>query len=78
MGTYLRAFLNQANRNFLLFLLRQLHDAAGSREPRGAGANDDHIEFHSFTFHSRVLLFSFAGRGKARRSEGRKYIISKG
>ena len=46
MGTNLRAFFEQADRDFLAVLRRQLLEADRGGQPRGAAANDHHIVFH--------------------------------
>ena len=44
---YFRTFLDDANRDMLLRLQRELLEPDGSRETRGTGADDYHIIFHA-------------------------------
>ena len=51
MGAHFRAFLHHTYGDFLLLLLRQLHDATRGRQSCWTGTDDHNIKFHRFTFH---------------------------
>ena len=48
-------FFYYTNSQFFASFLRQLHDAAGSRQASRAAADDQNIKFHRFAFHVGLL-----------------------
>jgi hypothetical protein len=56
VGADLGTFLDLADGNLLFPLRRQLLQAYGGRQPRGAAPDDDNVEFHRFAFHVLLLL----------------------
>jgi hypothetical protein len=51
VGANFGTLLNDADADFLSGIGGSLLQSAGSGQARGAGADDDYVEFHVFAFH---------------------------
>ena len=56
VGADLRALLDQADRDFVVALGRELLEADRRRQPGRAAADDHHVIFHRLARHHRLAL----------------------